>query len=415
MEKSGHKVVVLIISLSLTALLAGGGAAGLAVWKTLGKQLQDAEFLEAQLKRVRPEGKSRAAGPPPALVRVGRAERKMFRPQREIIGRLIEVHKVTVASEVTGAIIAVPVEEGARVVAGKTVLAEVDQIWSRLARQRYEAELKSAEAMLQFELVELERFQKLTDEDAISRSQLELKTATVAGLQASMAKSRTAMEEEDQRIARSTIRAPLDGVVVAKHAERGGHVTVGTPLVEIISSGQLDARLMVPESAVNLLEEGERIAVRIDPLVEEVEGTVVSVTPYGPTASRTFPVRVRLDDQQGRLKVGMSVTASIPTGPERESLVVSRDAVLVRPDGATVWVATAGEPPATAEVQPVPVKVSDRMRDQYAIEPDTESGQELLVDGATVVIEGAERLMPGQLVRIVTLEAKAPLAPAGRQ
>ncbi len=289
MEKSGHKVVVLIISLSLTALLVGGGAAGLAVWKTVGKQLQDAEFLEAQLKRVRPEKESRGAGPPPALVRVDRAERKMFRPQREIIGRLIEVHKVTVASEVTGAIIAMPVEEGARVTAGKTVLAEVDQVWSRLARQRYEAELKSAEAMLEFELLEFERYQKLTDEDAISRSQLELKAATVAGLQADIAKSRTAMEEEDERIARSTIRAPLDGVVVAKHAELGSHVTVGTPLVEIISSGQLDARLMVPESAVNLLEEGERIAIRIDPLEEEVEGTVVSVTPYGPTASRTFP------------------------------------------------------------------------------------------------------------------------------
>ncbi len=80
-----------------------------------------------------------------------------------------------------------------------------------------------------------------------------------------------------------------------------------------------------------------------------------------------------------------------------------------------MWVATAGEQPATAEVQPVPVKVSDRMRDQYAIEPETASGQQLLVDGATVVIEGAERLMPGQLVRIVTLEAKSPLASAGRQ
>ena len=53
---------MLIISLSLTALLVGGGAAGLAVWKTLGKQLQNAEFLEAQLKRVR---KGRIAAPAP--------------------------------------------------------------------------------------------------------------------------------------------------------------------------------------------------------------------------------------------------------------------------------------------------------------------------------------------------------------
>ena len=124
--------------------------------------------------------------------------------------------------------------------------------------------------------------------------------------------------------------------VVAKHVELGGHVTVGTPIVEIVASGTLDAQLMVPESVVNLLQVGQELSIEIDPLREEVTGKVTSVTPYGPMASRTFPVRIRLDDQGGKLKVGMSVTASIPMGSEHEALVVSRDAVLIRPDGATV-------------------------------------------------------------------------------
>jgi hypothetical protein len=137
-----------------------------------------------------------------------------------------------------------------------------------------------------------------------------------------------------------------------------------------------------------------------------VAGKVVSVTPYGPSASRTFPVRVRVDDQGGRLKVGMSVTAMIGTGVERKALVVSKDAVLVRPDGATVWVAVAGKQSQTIEARPVPVRVSVQTANEYAIEPENGRDGKLLVAGARVVIEGAERLMPGQQVRIVTLDGK---------
>jgi hypothetical protein len=99
----------------------------------------------------------------------------------------------------------------------------------------------------------------------------------------------------------------------------------------------------------------------------------------------------------------MSVTAMIATGPEREELVVSKDAVLVRPDGSTVWVAVLRGEGQAAEVQPVPVSITVRMPQQYAIEPQTEQGRKLLAPGARVVLEGAERLMPGQQVRIVTL------------
>jgi RND family efflux transporter MFP subunit len=403
MSSLGHKHIVLIGSFSLTALLVGGLLGGVAVWRTVAERLTDPEFLEKQMQSVQPDEDQANSGPPPALVRVGVAERKPFCPQREIIGRLVEVHKVTVASEVTGKIIDVPVEEGTSVVADRTVLAQIDDVWSRLAKQRIQARIESARVMLRFETDELDRYQELTNQEAITQSQLEQKRATVEELQATLKESLAAIQEEDERIARSMIRAPFDGVVVAKHVDLGGHVTIGTPIVEIIASGELDAQLMVPESVVSLLQEDQELEVHVDPLNETFPGKP-KITPYGPMASRTFPVRVRLKDPEGKLMAGMSVTASIPMGSEREALVVSRDAVLVRPDGATVWVAVSAVSPDTVEVQPVPVTVNARMGDEYAVEPQTAGGSELLVDGSRVVIEGAERLRPGQEVGIVELD-----------
>jgi len=372
--------------------------------------MQDAEFLRGELERLGRQSGQPDAGPPPAepaLVRVSVAQRKTIQPQRPIVGRLVEVRKVTVASEVTGKILDMPVEVGTPVIAGKTVLARVEDVWCTLASDRCEAQLASTHARLKYEELELDRHEQLKNTRAVSDSEFESKQAMVAELEARVRETKGALKEESERIARSTILAPFDGTVVAKHAELGGHVSPGDPIVDVVSRGQVDARLMVPESAINLIGVGQVLPIRVDPLGEEMEGEIVSLNPYGPTASRTFPVRVRLDDRGGRLKVGMSVTASITIGPEREALVVSKDAVLVRPDGSTAWVALPQGEPLTAEVHPVPVTITARMPGEYAIEPETAEGRELLVAGTQVVVEGAERLQKEQQVRIITLDGSS--------
>ena len=408
MNSSGQRQFVLIGSFGLTALLVGGLVSGLVVRRVSQERMQDAEFLRGELDRLGRESGQPDAGPPPAepaLVRVSVAQRKTIQPQRPIIGRLVEVRKVTVASEVTGKIIDIPVEEGTPVTAGKTVLAQVDDVWCRWASDRCQAQVAATQAKLDYEKLELDRAQELTG--TISKSELQSKQATFDELTATLAVCQAAANEETERVKRSTILAPFDGTVVAKHAELGGHVSPGDPIVDVVSRGQVDARLMIPESAINLIGVGQVLPIRVDPLGEEIEGEIVSLTPYGPTASRTFPVRVRLDDQRGRLKVGMSVTAAIAIGPEREALVVSKDAVLVRPDGSTVWVALTEGEPLTAEVHPVPVTITARMPGEYAIEPETDEGRELLVAGTQVVVEGAERLQKEQQVRIITLDGSS--------
>jgi len=313
---------------------------------------------------------------------------------------------VTVASEVTGKIVRMPVEEGTPVTAGRTLLAQIDDVWSRLALAQCLAQVASTEATLKYELSELDRLEALRERNAVTISELEAKRSTVAELRARLVECKAAVEEKQERKGRSHVLAPFDGVVVAKHAEWGGHVVPGTPIVDVVSRGRVDARLMVPESVVNRVRIGAALPIRVDPLGESFVGTVVSVIPYGPSASRTFPVRIRLDDREGRLKVGMSVTAVIAVGPLREALVVSKNAVLVRPDGSTVWVAVRADGGEDATVHPVPVVLTVRMQDEYAVESETDRGRELLEAGASVVVEGAERLTPDQRVRVVTLPSE---------
>ncbi|HEX7008918.1 MAG TPA: efflux RND transporter periplasmic adaptor subunit, partial [Phycisphaeraceae bacterium] len=173
-------------------------------------------------------------------------------------------------------------------------------------------------------------------------------------------------------------------------------VTQGSPVVEIISRGQIDALVDVPERLINQVRIGDSLELTIEPLGLVCTGEVVSVTPYGGNAARTFPVKIRLGDRGGALKAGMSVVAHLPMGEPSPKLTVPRDAVLFRPAGAVVWAAVqGGGPMPTASA--VRVQVLFGEKDRYVIDPSTDA----LAQGTPVVIEGAERLMEGQPLMIL--------------
>ncbi|MGQ9823220.1 MAG: efflux RND transporter periplasmic adaptor subunit [Thermogutta sp.] len=418
MNLSNENRTVFTASLVVTALVLGSVGGGYAVWQFWQRQVADAEFLRRSLAWLEASGEAEAEGQresPPALIRVGMVERKAIQPTRAIVGRLTEIRKVVTAAEVAGKIIKMPIEEGTDVIGGQTILAEIDEVWPRLALRQSEAQRNSIQAQLQFQEREWKRVQNLIAANATTESELDRVQAALDELKARLAETEAVIAEQEERLARAKLVAPFDGVVVAKLAELGGYVTPGTPVAEIVSRGEIDARIMIPESAVELITVGQPVTIHVDPLGEEFEGTVVSVTPYGPGASRTFPARVRLDDRGGRLKVGMSVTAWVPVAAERESLAVHRDAVLIRPDESLVWVAVPEGEGDWAEVFPVPVNVTARTRDEFAVEAETEDGRRLLVAGARVVIEGAERLSgESQRVRIVPLQPGPGPSPGDR-
>jgi multidrug efflux pump subunit AcrA (membrane-fusion protein) len=178
--------------------------------------------------------------------------------------------------------------------------------------------------------------------------------------------------------------------------------------VDVVSRGRIDARIMVPEESLPLLEVGSQLDLVVDALGLELQGKVFSITAQGSVGSRTFPVRVELDDQGGKLLPGMGVSVFVPVMRESTELIVPRDAVLTKPDGSTIWVVKppdesgAGAPSAVAPLVtvPVPVRVLSHTREAYAIVPERRVDEELVRPGVQVVIEGLERLIAGAAVRI---------------
>ncbi|WP_158222854.1 efflux RND transporter periplasmic adaptor subunit [Rhodopirellula sp. MGV] len=400
---TSEKHAVFLLSTAAT-MLAAGVLIGYGIWGSVGES-EDAGSAKGG------PGRSGPPSTPAMLVRVGTVQREQIAPTRTLLGDLIPVRTAAVATEVPGRVAEVFVDEGSTVVGGETVLARVDGTWETLQEKKIAAQIDQANATLRFEQAEMARLKKLLNQQAASTSEVDAKLAIIEQTQASLDELEASLQEVRTRMERLNIIAPFDGEVVSKHTEVGEYIAVGAPIVDIVSTGRIDAKAMVPQQNLSLLKLGDAIAVKLDHTDVEITGNVVAINSKGSLDSRTFPVRIALDDQNGRLKPGMGVSLDVPAMPPSTELLVPRDAVLTKPDESVVWILeidtraleqnpkrdTPGKPMTT---RPVPVKILSHTAEQFAIACVRTADEAALKPGAQVVTEGLERLVPGVPVRI---------------
>ena len=321
----------------------------------------------------------------------------MRRVQRKtsIVGQFEPVQRSVIASEAEGRVLRVTVEEGDRIDRGETVIAEIDEVFTKLELEAAEADVQAAEATLSQSESDLAELEELASRNSATQREVADQRAQVKANLAALRRAAAMRDRAAEQVKRLKVMAPFDGVVIAKMTEVGQWLEPGSPGVEAISRGEADAKIDGSERYVNALSVGQEIEVVVNALNERFTGRLVAINPRGAEAARTFPIEVRLDDQNGSLKPGMTVTAEVPLNQESELLTVPRDAVRFTPQGAKVWAAVPGEGEMPMAV-PLPVEVLFGVGDRFVVEPGAATMGRPLTAGSRVVIEGAERLFPTQ-------------------
>ena len=126
----------------------------------------------------------------------------------------------------------------------------------------------------------------------------------------------------DVRLAYTEIHAPIDGIVDVRAALPGEVVNPGQPVVTLINPDDLWVRVDVEETYIDRLRIGDKLTVRL-PSGAEREGTVFYRAADAGFATqrdvsrtkrdiKTFEVRLRLDNKDRRLAVGMTAYVLLP-------------------------------------------------------------------------------------------------------
>ncbi|MDP0498555.1 MAG: efflux RND transporter periplasmic adaptor subunit [Verrucomicrobiota bacterium JB022] len=346
-----------------------------------------------------------------------------LQPHDYVTGSLRAVARAELAARESAAVDAILVNEGDTVEQG-AVIARLDgrRLQALLAEQKAlrsttDSLIAQREAELDRARQDFETKRTLRERDAISQSefldaQREFRVAETRlnSAKVSLQEVDSRIEHLDVRLSDLTVRAPFAGRVVARHVELGEWVTPGESIATLVSTGKIEAWLTVPERfAADVSAHAQEISVQVRGLQLDVDSESVVVVPEVHPRARTFNVVVELDDPQGRLSPGMSVTAWIPTGERRPYFAVDVDSVIRSQESTYIYVVDAGGEGSQATRKEVKVLFTEGK--WLAIEGEG------LKAGQLVVVEGNERLLPGQPVvveRVPTGEPEMEVAATTR-
>ncbi|WP_269541647.1 efflux RND transporter periplasmic adaptor subunit [Cerasicoccus fimbriatus] len=128
------------------------------------------------------------------------------------------------------------------------------------------------------------------------------------------------------------LKAPVGGVVVAKHVKEGDYVKTGEPLFKIVDLSVLWAYLDAYESDLPWLRYGQDVAFSVESFPGETfHGQIAFIEPEVNRKTRTVPIRVNVPNKDDRLKPGMFVRAVVESR-------LAEDGKVYAPEFAGKWI-----------------------------------------------------------------------------
>lgn len=325
---------------------------------------------------------------PPAKVVVAGVTSGMAVPQSSFVGTVYYQEVSSVASEVEGLVEETGFEEGAKIEKGEA-LVKLNADLLQKTIQATKASYEQVAIELEKARIDLKRVESLYREKLAPEQEYDEYRFSVLGKEKTAESLKAEMERLGAQLDRKTIRAPFDGVVLQKRTNIGEWLSPGSPVATIARSDVVDIVVNVPEEVLKFIRPDQ--AVRVESGGQEIQGKIFAVIPKGDIATRTFPVKVRVQNNRFLLE-GMEARVTLSSGRNRKSLAVPRDALLTVSGKAVVFVVKDSKAAA------IPVEVTGY--EGMTAWVDSKG----LREGMKVVIKGNERLRDGQPVDIIVQE-----------
>ena len=146
-------------------------------------------------------------------------------------------------------------------------------------------------------------------------------------------------KEANLNLSRTTVRAPINGVVSLRNVRQGDRVTSATHLFSMVNLQDIIATVHVPEKELAIVKKGQLTYVSSDYLEgKRFEGYVKRISPVINPNTGTFKVTIGLDGDHEGLRPGMFVNTYIVTMTNDDALLLDKDAIVYEGDKRFVYV-----------------------------------------------------------------------------
>lgn len=158
--------------------------------------------------------------------------------------------------------------------------------------------------------------------------------------EARLKSAKAAMDQAQENLANTIVRAPYSGIVVKRYIEVGETARVGQPLFTGLSLESLRASVNLPQDLISVVRKLKRARVIWGSESEPPQSVIaksITISPYADPASHTFLLRVNLPPGQHGMYPGMAVKVAFVTR-EVKKLLVPVTAVVHRSEVSAVYV-----------------------------------------------------------------------------
>ncbi len=324
---------------------------------------------------------------PPARVVTEKVIEQVVSRSSRLAGIINFVRVSGVSSEVGGVVEKAPFEAGQLVEKG-ALLAKINTDFVEkdiLITRRQMGEVKS---QLEKQQNVLERRKALMATNALSQDALDDAFYGVQGLQRRLETFKEQIGRKRLEIAKSEVRAPFGGLVLETFVEQGEAIAPQTAVVRVAAVSAVEANVSIAQSLLKFQRAGTRVPVLIEALGQQITGTIKGIGPVVDLRSKNITVKVSVPYSFGMLQ-NMAVKIDLPVSDPRQLRLISRDALVNFRGSDSIYTIVDDK------AHPMPVNIVTRLGQSVAVDnPD-------IVDGMPVVVDGNDRLQPGQAVDVI--------------
>jgi membrane fusion protein, multidrug efflux system len=339
-------------------------------------------------------------------------------------GTVVAMQQVDIHAETEGYLTGMFFKEGAHVSKGQKLYTIDDKIY-RASYQQAEAGLRSARSNLEKEQKDADRYVYLDKHDAVAKQVLDHALAAVDAAKDSVRSAEQTLEKARTDLEYSVIRAPFDGTIGISQVKVGNTITIGTTLLNTISTDDpMAVDFVINEKQlprfINIQKEADHTIDSLFTLLMPnnslyaYTGQLYLIDRGVDPQTGTIKVRLLFKNADLQLRAGMSCNVCIHSQDTAAQVTVPAKATVEQMGEYFVYVAkdtvTAPDSTGGANKPKVPLMRAE----QQKVTLGQTIGDRVIVksgikDGDRVIIDGVQKLHDGSL--ITTANVMGPQAP----
>lgn len=225
-------------------------------------------------------------------------------------GSVISDNQKMITSRFMGYVTYVGVSDGEKVKKGQ-VLYTIDSREIDSAKRQAELSLQMYENQYANVKTNLDRHIRLLQKDMVSKYEVENLQLAEANLRDMIEISKARLQEVENQYKYLNIKAPNNGVIVAKNIKVGEMAMPGMPAIILSDLSNLKISAEIAESNLERISHGKKVAVKIPSLGVNTVGRVTAIIPNSNPMTHTFKIKVSFTTNNRSVYPGMYATVEI--------------------------------------------------------------------------------------------------------